>query len=154
MALGVMQPFIRVLGSWEDEDILQLEIEVCDGSSTVLIAAYEWLDWFATAADGLERFGKQIYGGLFDLEAGNFGPEYARGALAARFHWFKPNRLLIAARLQSDFFEFKGNLVASEAQLFLRTEPALLDRFIDDLRAVHKKQQAEARLACIPLDDA
>ena len=81
-----MQSFIRVSRRWEDDDILQLEIEVCDGSSTVLTGAYERLEWFTTVADGLERFGKQIYGGLFDLQAGNFGPEYASGALDARFH--------------------------------------------------------------------
>ena len=146
-----MQSFVRISRGWEDDDVFELAIEVCDGSSTVLTSAYEWLGWFATVADGLERFGKQIHGGLFDLEAGNFGSEYANGALTARFHWFRPDRLLIATRQQSDFFEFKGNQVASEAQLFLRTEPALLDRFVDDLRAVHRKQRPDATLACIPL---
>ena len=149
-----MQPFIRITRGWEDDGALQLEIEVCDGASTVRIAAYEWLEWFTTAADGLERFGKQTYGGLFDLEAGNFGPEYANGALAARFHWYKPNRLFIATKQESEFFEFKGNEVASAARLFLRTEPAPLDGFIDELRAVHNNQRADATLVCIPLDAA
>jgi hypothetical protein len=39
--------------------------------------AYASLDWGAAAAAALRTFGEQIHGGLFDLEAGKEGLEYA-----------------------------------------------------------------------------
>ena len=50
--------------------------------------------WGAAAAGALRTFGGQIHGGLFDLDAGNEGPEYAGGWFRARFHYYKPNQLL------------------------------------------------------------
>jgi hypothetical protein len=69
-------------------------------------------------------------GGLFKLQAGDGGPEYAGGSFRARFHYYKPTELLISVMQQGDYFSFKSSEVAAEAKMFLRTEPALLDRFI------------------------
>jgi hypothetical protein len=146
-----MSSHIRVSERSRDENLLQLQFEVYDGSSTFINSAYADLDWFGTAADELHRFARQIYGGLYDLDVGMSGPEYADGAIAVRFHWFRPTELYVATWQQSSFFEFKGNQVASEASLFLRTQPALLDRFIAELRSAHRQQQEEATLDCIPL---
>ena len=149
-----MLSFIRVSRKRSDDDVMQLQFEVCDGASTVINSAYAGLDWFANLAVALESFGRQVYGGLYDMEAGTPGPAFADGAFVARFHWFKPTDLLISTRQQSEFFEFKGNQVAREATLFLRTEPALLDRFIAELRAAHDGRQPEATLGCIPVHAA
>ena len=147
-----MNPHIRIAKRWQDDDVLQVQVEVCDGSSIFANAAYVSLDWFADIADALERFGTQVYGGLYDLTAGTSGPEFAEGAIVARFHWYRPTQLFISTRQESDFFEFKGNEVASTATMFLRTEPGLLDRFTAQLRAASGRQDGEATLECIPLD--
>ncbi|MGH9718971.1 MAG: hypothetical protein ACRD8O_02070 [Bryobacteraceae bacterium] len=150
--LDAMATFIRISPDWSDEDVLQLRIEVSDGASTFVSSAYVSPDWFGETADALERFGKQVYGGLYDMEAGTPGPEFAGGSFLARFHWYKPTGLFISARHESDFFDFKGHQVANEAKLFLRTEPALLDRFIAELRAVGPSRGSVVTLTCIPLD--
>jgi hypothetical protein len=149
-----MLSFIRISNEWSDNDVLQLRFEVCDGESTFINSAYASLDWFRNVAGALEGFGKQVYGGLYDMEAGTPGPEFADGAFVGRFHWFKPTELFISTRQQSDFFTFKDNRVAREATLFLRTEPALLDRFIVELRAAHDQRQPQATLGCVPLHGA
>jgi len=51
--------------------------------------------------------------------------------------------------MQSDFQEFSMNKVASEATMYLKSEPALLDRFISDLRAIDAKTAEEATLETI-----
>lgn len=143
---------IRISSSGADQGVLRLRIEVRDGSSTFVNGAYVSDDWFAEEADALERFGKQIYGGIYDLEAGSSGPEFAEGALRARFHWFTPTRLYISTWQESDYFECKGRQVASECRLFLRTEPALLDRFTAELRAASSTQPSTATLECVTLN--
>jgi hypothetical protein len=147
-----MPSSIRISHKWSDEDVAQLEFVVSDGQSTSVTSAYVGLDWAQEVANELKAFARQVHGGIYDLEAGTPGPEFADGAFLARLHWFTPARLLIATRQQSDFFEFKGNQVATEATLFLRTEPALLDRFIDELRALHNHQREDATLECVLLD--
>jgi len=149
-----VNPFIRISTTWSDDDALQLQFEVFDGASTSVNSAYAPLDWFSAAANALERFGQQIHGGLHDLEAGTPGPEFAGGAFVARFHWYKPTALFISTRQQSDFFEFKGNQVAREATMFLRTEPGLLDHFVANLRAAGTRQRSDAMLECVRLGGA
>jgi len=92
-------------------------------------------------------------GGLFDLEAGKEGLEYTSGSFRARFHYYKPNRLLIATIQQGDFFRFKGSQVAPMATMFLRTEPSLLDQFIATLPGLDASDGGQAVLQCVPLPD-
>jgi hypothetical protein len=146
-----MLPRITITRTWSDDDVAQLTFEVCDGLSVFTTEAYAPLDWGAAAAAGLQTFGRQIHGGLFDLEAGEGGLEYASGSFRARFHYYKPNRLLIATIQQGDFFSFKGSRAAPTATMFLRTEPALLDRFVAALRALDASDGVQAVLECVPL---
>ena len=146
-----MPSFIQIRKRWADEDVVQATVTVADGVSTHVNSAYLSLDWFGETAKGLHVFSRQIYGGLFNMEAGMEGPEYADGYFAARLHWFAPSRLLINTKQQSDFFSFKGREVAAEATFYLSTEPALLDRFIGELDRVHEGKSDEVNLECVPL---
>src|SRR5689334_11900503 len=121
-----MDPRIAITRTWSDNDVAQLKFEVCDGMSAFTNEAYVSLDWATNAATALRTFGRQIHGGLFNLEAGEGGREYASGAFRARFHYYKPTHLLISTWQQGEFLSFKGNEVAAEATMFLRTEPGLL----------------------------
>jgi len=143
---------ITVTRKTSDEDVLLLSFEVCDGVSVFVSEAYAQFDWETTSAQKLRTFGHQLHGGLFDLEAGDGGPEYASGAFRARFHFFKPTKLLVSVEQQGDYFAFKNTAVAPEARMFLRTEPALLDRFIEALPRLDASDGGEAVLECIPLD--
>src|SRR6516162_5931433 len=133
-----MQPRIAIKRIWSDEDVLRFACEVCDGRSLFVAEAYAGLDWGTAAAKSLKTFSLHIHGGIFDLEAGNDGPEYAGGAFRARFHWLRPTALFISTTQQGDFFEFKGNQVAAEARMFLRTEVGLLDQFVAALPALDR----------------
>ena len=146
-----MLPRVAITRRWSDQDVAQLSFEVCDGGSLFTNEAYVPLNWGAVASSALRAFGRQIHGGLFNLEAGEGGPEYASGSFRARFHWYNPNQLLISTRQQGDFFTFKGSQVAAGARLFLRTEPALLDRFIAALPGLDNTDGCEAVLECVPL---
>jgi hypothetical protein len=48
--------------------------------------------------------------------------------------------------MESEFQEFSVNKVASEATLYLRTEPVLLDNFIGELRLLNAKKRDDAKL--------
>ena len=146
-----MHPRIAITRKWSDEVVAQLAFEVCDGVSVFANEAYAPLDWGAEAAAGLRAFGHQIHGGLFNLKAGEGGPEYGSGSFRARFHYHKPTQLLISTRQQGDFFVFKGTEVAPEAKMFLRTEPGLLDHFTAALCALDTSDGTEAVLDCVPL---
>jgi hypothetical protein len=146
-----MHSRIAITRNWSDNDLAQLEFEVFDGTSRFLNEVYVSLDWGAVAATALRRFSSQIHGGLFDLAAGEVGPEYAGGSFRARFHWYKPNELLISTQQQGAFFPFKRGEKAAEAAMFLRTEPALLDRFTAALQAFDASDGGQAILECVDL---
>lgn len=148
-----MLPRITITRKWSDNDVAQLTFEVCDGLSVFTNEAYASLEWGATAAAALRTFGRQIHGGLFDLVAGAGGPEYASGSFRARFHYYKPNQLLISTIQQGDFFSFKGSQIAPTATMFLRTEPTLLDQFIAALPVLDAPEGGQAVLQCVPLSD-
>lgn len=134
---------------WFDDDMVELKIDVFDGTSmfsTKVYVGYESLD---QAVRHLDVFKKHINGGLFDLKFGEFGPEWANGAFHTRFHFAKPGRLFMTCKLQSDFSDFGNKNVASEAKLYLQTEPALLDNFIAELKSLNAKITVEAHLEAI-----
>jgi len=142
---------IVISRKWQDEDVALLAFEVSDGASVFLNEVYAPPNWAANAAVGLSSFARQVHGGLFDLIAGEQGPEYASGFFRARFHYFKPTSLLISVEQEGEFHPFKDGNVASAARLFLRTEPALLDRFVAALSALDAPDAGEAILECVHL---
>jgi hypothetical protein len=146
-----MLPRIAITRTWSDNDVAQLAFEVCDGRSVFTNEAYVPRDWGATAAAGLRAFKGQVHGGLFNLRAGEDGPEYASGSFRARFHYYQPTELLISVDQQGTFFSFKRGEVAPAARMFLRTEPALLDRFIAGLSALDASDVGNAMLECVHL---
>lgn len=143
-----MTPHVSVENIWFDDDVLELRVEVCDGRSLFSCDAYVSRSWPQDTVGALSIFREQVHGGIFDLRAGEFGIEYANGAVLARLHFRAPGTLFVSAHLQSEFTEFKGSQVASEARLYLRSEPVLLDRFIEELRVLGQGTRNDATLPC------
>lgn len=127
---------IKLTQIWADEDVIELEIEVSDGNSLFSTKAYTSHFDVNEIVSQLSKFQEQIHGGIFDLQIGNFGHEYANGALLARLHYFNPSKIYITVNIQSDFRVFKENKVASEAKMYLTVAPIMLDEFINELKAL------------------
>jgi hypothetical protein len=121
---------------WSDDDMVELEIGVLDGKSRFVNRVYVGHPDLADAISHLESFKTHVYGGILDLRFGEFGCEYAHGAFHARFHFPKPGKLYITCKQESDFVDFGKKEVASRATLYLISEPALLDRFIVELKRI------------------
>ena len=131
---------------WFDDDMVELKIEVSDGSSLFFTKVYVGYATLAEASSALAAFRDQIYGGIYDLLFGEFGPEYASGAFAARLHFARPGKLYITCKMESEYAEFSVNKVASQATLFLRSEPILLDNFIAEMKALNDGTREDASL--------
>ena len=133
---------------WFDEDLIEFEISISDGVSLFCTKVYVGHQTFDELIADLNRFKSQIYGGICDLRLGEFGPEYASGAFHARLHFHKPGRgrLFITVSAQSEWSEFTETKVASQATLYLTSEPALLDNFIEELKRLHEGKENEATL--------
>jgi hypothetical protein len=134
---------------WSDEDMIELRIGVSDGTSLFSNEVYVGYSHFADTVSQLDKFKDQIHGGLIDMRFGEFGSEYASGAFHARFHFPKPGKLYITCKQQSGFEDFGGKNVASEATLYLVTEPVLLDNFLEQLKALDAKKREDAYLETI-----
>ena len=85
------------------------------------------------------------------MRFGEFGPEYASGAFHARFefHQSGKGKLSITAKGESDWDDFTHTKVASNATLYLRTEPALFDNWLKALNSLKKGANDEVVLECI-----
>jgi hypothetical protein len=134
---------------WSDADMIEARITTSDGTSSFTSDIYIGHPSLEEAVTDLTTFKAHVHGGLLDLRFGESGPEYAGGAFHARFHFPKPGHLFVTCRQQSSFEDFTFTKVASEATLYLKTEPALLDRFIDELRDVSTQKHDEAYLEAI-----
>ncbi len=144
-----MKPGIHISKIWLDDDVIELRIAVSDGSSLFSNRVYVGHSALAEAVAGLDLFKDQLHGGLHDLRFGELGPEWANGAFHARFHFPSPGRLYVTCEQESDFEKFGTKTVASRAKMYLKSEPALLDRFVAELQAVSSGASEEARLEAI-----
>ena len=129
--------------------MIKLRIDVSDGASLFSNQVYVGYSDFSDAVSQIDAFKNHVHGGLIDIRFGEFGPEYANGAFHARFHFPKPGELYITCKQQSVFKDFSIKSVASEAILYLKTEPVLLDNFIDELKALDERRREDAHLEAI-----
>ena len=83
-----MKPKIALKKIWFDEDITEFLVTVSDGVSTFKSEVYVGYKYLEILIKELNTFKDQIYGGLYDIEMGEFGPEYANGAFKARLHYY------------------------------------------------------------------
>lgn len=135
---------------WIDDDMLELHIVVSDAASTFSNKVYVGHRQLKDAVTGLDEFRLKVHGGLYDLEFGKFGPEYASGAFHARLHFQAGGRLYITIVAQSDYLDFGKKYVARESTLYLTAEPAQLDDFIRALRSVSDGYSDNATLDASP----
>jgi len=144
-----VKPGLRFSKTSSDEDVVELKIEVSDGTSVFANQVYVGYSQLADAVSQLDAFKDHVHGGLFDMQFGEFAPEFGGGAFHARFHFAKPGKLYITCRQQSEFRDFARKHAATEAMLFLETEPGLLDNFIRELKALDAKKREDAHLQTI-----
>jgi len=143
-----MQPSIKFEKIWKDEDITELRVTVCNGRSIFTNSVYLGNQELNELYKSLDAFKTRYYGGLKDIEFGSFGREYANGAFHARLHFPKPGNLYISTYQQSEYFEFKGQEIASEAKMYLCTEPCLFDNFLIELNQLSNSDFGTAQLIC------
>ena len=143
-----LKPEITIEKVWFDDDLIELKISVCNGKSLFTNKVYVGHHQILELLSSLNIFKNHYYGGLKDILLGQFGREYANGAFSARLHFPKPGVLYIATHQQSEYFEFKGQEEASEAKMYLKTEPVLLDNFIQQLMGLSNGISDVATLVC------
>jgi hypothetical protein len=145
-----MKPSIEFQKIWHDDDVVELAISVADGVSLFQCRTYVAHQKLTDAVEQLDVFKNHVHGGLCDLRFGEFGPEYAGGAFHARFEYYRPERgrLSITVKAESDWHEFTHTKVASNATLFLKTEPALFDSWLTALKALANGNRLDAVLEC------
>lgn len=146
-----MTPHIILKKVWSDDDVVEFKVTTSDGSSQICVNVYAGHGTFESLIADLERFKGQVHGGIYDLELGKFGPEYAKGAFEARLHFHPPGRgyLCVTVNAESEWYPFSKMEVASRATLHLKSEPALLDRFINELRSIGSGRNEKATLECL-----
>ena len=144
-------PSIDIEKVWSDDDVVELAITTTDECSSFYVKVYAGHQNLRSLIADLDRFKDQLYGGIYDMKLGEFGHEYANGAFQARLHFQRDGRghLFITVRAESDWRPFNNTNVASCATLHLKSEPALLDRFIGELGRVSSGTKTNATLECV-----
>jgi len=143
-----MKPGIHLSKVWFDDDVVELEVGVSDGTSFFSNRVYVGHGHLAEIASALDEFKHHIHGGLFELRLGEFGCDYANGGFHARLRW-TPSRLYITCEQESQFVEVGNREVASKATMYLGSQAALFDRFVAELQAMVSGGSDNAHLDAI-----
>ncbi len=143
-----MKPSIYFKNIWSDDDMIELKITVDDGNSQFTNKVYVGYQQLEQVLKILNMLREQAYGGIANIEFGEFGPKYANSAFCAQIHFSERGKIYISIRMQSEYFNFGASEVASEVHLYLLSEPALLDNFIDEFKII-KEIESSVRLECI-----
>ena len=141
-----MRPGIRFTKLWQDDDMVELRAEVCDGSAFFSNQIYVGHQQLAKTVLELNTFKDHVHGGRFEFRFGGFGPEFGSGALEVRLQFRQLGRILVQISAQSEFQLVGDENLASEVRLHFASEPALLDNFIVGLRAVSNGHCDQAEL--------
>lgn len=139
---------INIKKIWEDDDMIEVTVTISDGSSVFATNVYVGNVTLEETLSELNRFKTHVHGGLYDLTWGAFGPEYASGAVSIRLHFYHQARLCISCKSESEYFDFGKKHIAQSAEQYFYSEPALLDRFIEELGSIASGSGFEATLEC------
>jgi hypothetical protein len=131
---------------WSDDDLVELQIDSCDGNSLFSSKVYVGHRRLEDVVSELDVFKEELHGGIYEIQMGAFGPEYANGTFSARLHFYEHSKIHITIEAESEFGDFGGKNVAGRATLYLTSEPVLLDNFITELRALSAGSRTEAKL--------
>ncbi|MBD9478978.1 hypothetical protein [Pseudoxanthomonas sp. PXM02] len=134
---------------WSDDDLIELRIVVANEGSSFSNTVYASQRGLQHLAEELSLFRDHIHAGVKDIRLGEFGPEYANGAFHARLHFRSPGKLYVSTHQQSEFSDFSVTQVASEARMFLTSEPVLLDNFLAHFLSLVSGAAENASLECI-----
>jgi len=141
-----MKPSLDIRKIWTDDDMIEVVFTVSDGQSVFATKLYVGHGTLKETVEGLDRFKAQVHGGIYDLEWGGFGPEFASGAVRIRLHFYHNARLCISGLIESEYTEFGLKKIASRGELYFYSEPALLDNFIEEMRSLSKGNDDSASL--------
>ena len=140
---------IKIKKIWHDNEMYQFRISASDGISLFVNQVYVGYETYDELISDLDRFKSKVNGGIYDLNFGCFGSEYASGAFLARLHFQNSGKINVSLNAQSEFRDFGVKQVASEIKLYFVTEPALLDSFIQELKNLQANKCDEATLEII-----
>jgi hypothetical protein len=143
-----MNPSLVITKIWEDDDMIEVTLAVSDGKSLFSTEIYVGHKLLEDTIGELDRFKTHVHGGLYDIEFGTFGPEFASGAARIRMHFHHMARICVSAFTESEFKDFSIKNVASRGEIYFYSEPALLDNFISELTSMSKHQSGSATLLC------
>ena len=141
---------LRLSRVWRDNDMDELRVAVEGPDTGFAVTAYVGRTDFDNALKELRSFAKAIHGGLCDVRFGDFGTEYANGAVHFRFHWVE-GQIFLTCRLQTRFDKFGRKELADEALIHVRTEAALYDAFLAELRPFVERKRDEVALELVPV---
>jgi hypothetical protein len=141
-----MKPGIRIRMVRSDDDPILLEISSSNGESVFSHSVYAGFDALKKLVKELSNFRNHLHSGLYNIRFGQFGPEYGGGAFEARLHFQSPGRLFVTVKAESEWLPFKKDEVASSAVLYFKSEPILLDQFIEALEQLDSGKENEALL--------
>lgn len=134
---------------WSDESIIELDIIAETQFNRCYTKIYVGKMELEQLHTDLQEFAPKIYGGVYDMNFGKFGPEYAKGAISARFHFQPKGHINITYRSQSEYYTFGKREIANEFLLHLTTEPSLLDKFIKDIPKLLMEDRVDIQLDCL-----
>ena len=144
-----MRRGIEVKQLWADEDLVELELRVSDGESVFANRVHSWPAHLAQVATAVASFDDPSRTDELEIRFGSPDLEYAIGTFWGRFRYFAPGRLLVTCVQEREFREFGSLNLANSATTHLRSEPALLQRFATELRALAAGMDDEAFLEAI-----
>lgn len=144
-----MKPGIYFKKIWSDHDLIELQIDSSNGISLFSTNAYVGQQNLKDLFAELTVFKDQVYGGVYDIRIGEFGPEYSNGAFHARLHFQHHSKIHITVEAESEFNDFGGKNVASRTTLYVVTEPVLLDNFIVELKMLSAGSRDEAKFEAV-----
>jgi hypothetical protein len=136
---------------WQDEDVVELEIASRGDAFLSCVQVYADHQHLNDVVLGLNGFKKDVHHGVFEISFGQFTPEYANGAFRAQLSFLELGRgyVFMTVNSQSAWADFAKRKVANQATLHLKSEPALLDRFIEELTKLTAGDSDEAFLEVV-----
>jgi hypothetical protein len=127
---------------YRDSDVVEIRVSAWNGTFGGVSDVYVGVGRLGEVAAGLHGFPSTVTDNR-EFTLGAFGSEFAGGGVSMRFYCRDASaHVMVESRIESSWAAGLPQSVV----LLLPTEPAAIDLFVEELRAVESNQIAVARL--------
>jgi hypothetical protein len=145
-----MNTIITIENILQDSDLIELEICISTIKHKFTLTVYTNTKSIDSMVMKLRKNLSKLNVKTFSIQLGEFSKDTANGTFSAKFSQEQNGIINIAIKAETDYYNLNDETVADRFETNLKTEPNMIDSFLNNFPKLKEKAGGKIYLECLP----